>query len=173
MRVDRTIEPGRYALHPDGGWQIFTDRAELDFKPVAVVTVKPRDSVALDPMAELAAFGETVGAPAPIAKPPFKLGITNAPGSAKRRPIELRRPVPVTAERAREIAAQARRDVVEPRRTATPGDVFRAIADEFGILPAVGASTSCARFKPLMARDDDADAARAYERAIEERQGRE
>lgn len=216
MRVDRTIEPGRYALHPDGGWHLFTDRAELDFKPVAVMRVKERPPVASDPMPEPApvAVSEPTKRMEATLGAPFKLGISRAPGSAASPPapaafVTVARPegghvgFVTNAESADAIAAvaasvrtkvPAKRAIgkspaarplaaaralpspprmAEATRTATPGDVFRAIADEFGILPAVGASVSTARFKPLVTRDDDADAARAYERAIEERQGRE
>ena len=51
--------PGRYAQDASGVWHLFTDKAALSFKPVAIVTVK-----------------------APAEKPPFKLGISRAPGSA-------------------------------------------------------------------------------------------
>lgn len=170
------VEPGRYAQRPDGTWQKFTDKAELGFVPLACVTVKApkpieRDEPIVAPVGVTAepAPGLARAVVGPISgemkSSPFKLGITNAPGSARRRPIETRRPVPVTPERAKEIAAQA-------RRPATPADVFRAVADEFGLLPAMGQSRSRARFKTLVKRDEDAEAAAAYERAIEERQGR-
>lgn len=59
-----------------------------------------------------------------------------------------------------------------PNRIATPADVFRAVADQFGILPATGNNRSCARFKPLVRRDEEAEAARAFERGVEERQAK-
>ncbi len=148
---ERAVEPGRYALHPDGTWRRFTERAELDFKPTACVTVKAP---------KVAPAPETAPEPAPLTvaparakreAKPFKLKVGRAPGSA----------------RAARIVPPA--DPVFDTRTASPADVFRAVADQFGILPAMGQSRSCARFKPLVQRDEDGEAAEAYARAVEDR----
>lgn len=152
---ERAIEPGRYALHPDGTWRRFTDRAELDFKPTACVTVKAPKPIAEEAAAPLPApvpAPVVAVAPRPQRKPkPFKLGVSRAPGSA----------------RAARIVPPA--DPVPDTRTANPADVFRAVADQFGILPAMGQSRSCARFKPLVRRDEEGEAADAYARAVEDR----
>lgn len=170
--------PGRYAQHPDGTWVPFKDKAALLFKPVAVVTVK-----------------------APVEKPVFKPGISRAPGSAANPAPDPSRAAIITvakpggghvgmvtggteaaidamARSVRVKAAQSRRSPAAPdagaqaKRTAAPADVFRAIADEFGILPAVGAHKSTARFKPMARRNEDDDAASAYARAVQEGTGK-
>lgn len=175
---ERAVEPGRYAQHPDGSWHPFTDKAELDFKPVVVVTVKApiaRDepiAVNVDVAAaeqtsvtvETRAAGKTVQ----------KIELKREP---KAHPFDL-----AFAKHDRVVAAgraaQSRRSPIDPHltaqvnRTATPADVFRAVADQFGILPATGNHRSCARFKPLVRRDEEAEAALAFERGVEERQAR-
>lgn len=184
--------PGRYAQDASGAWHLFTDKAALSFKPVAIVTVKAPPEQVSEPTKRMAA---TLGAP-------FKLGISRAPGSAARpapdpapeQIITIAKPggghvgivvgdtgaaVEALARSARIKAAQPRRRPVVSdlealdRRTATPGDVFRAIADEFGILPAMGAHRSTARFKPMARRNEDDEAADAYARAVQEGTGQE
>lgn len=159
MRVDAKVTPGRYALDGDGTWHLFTDRAALAFKPVAVVTVKAPEPpiIAVD-----------MG---------VKPAVVAVPARKARRAAATPKPVPAAfqpafAKHDRMIVAKRAADGGSTR-TATPGDVFRAIGEQFGILPAMGARVSAARFKPMGKRDADADAARDYERSVRDRQSRD
>lgn len=196
---ERAVEPGRYAQRPDGSWQIFTDKAELGFVPVACVTVKRREfpverdapimlapDVAIDPAPLVERAVVTVqradgghfdfmGQPEAIEAATAVAKAARAKVKAEPRAQQSKAAPPAWrtafAKHDRMIAAK-RAAEPEAMRTATPGDVFRAVADQFGILPAVGARVSTARFKPFVHRDEDASASAAYERAIEEAQAK-
>lgn len=171
--------PGRYAQDADGAWHLFTDKAALGFKPVAVVTVKVPPVVEPDPVPAPAptaivtiqrpegghvglVIGDGMGAA--VEAVVASVRTKPAPRIAKRRVLPDRR-------QSRANAEQAYRDLGDTTRTATPGDVFRAIGEQFGILPAIGAQVSTARFKPLIKRNEDEDAARAYAGAVEDKTG--
>lgn len=166
-------EPGRYAQDADG--------VELGFKPVAVVKVK----------ASKAAAVEAAPDPVPEAEQPIiigvDLGVEPASIVAVRREgagnaaVFIGDPKPVPARELKRMAPKPpARPVPAPSpaplpatRTATPGDVIRAIGEQFGILAATGAHVSTARFKPIVRRSEDEDAARAYAGAVEKQTGRE
>lgn len=170
-------EPGRYAQDGDGAWHPMVDGVELGFKPVAVVKVK----------APKAAPVEAAPDPVPAAEQPIiigvDLGVEPASIVAVRREggghaaVFIGDPQPVPARELKRMAPRPpARPVPAPSpatRTATPGDVIRAIGEQFGILAATGAHVSTARFKPLVRRNEDEDAARAYAGAVEKQTGRE
>lgn len=100
-------------------------------------------------------------------QPPFKPAAMVTVRAAKAIPA----PFAAAFEKHDRMIAAKRAAEAEALRTATPGDVLRAIGEEFGILPAMGISR--ARFKSMLQSNEDEEAARAYARAIANKMGRE
>jgi hypothetical protein len=181
----------RYAQDVDGAWHPMVDGVDPGFKPVAVVTVKakavsadpapdpvpagaPPVIIAMDPGAEAAAI-VAVRREGPGHAMVFVGGEAQPiPARKVKRSAPAPKPVPpafrpAMAKHDRMIAAK--RAGEEMKHTATPGDVIRAIGEQFGILAATGANVSSARFKPMARRNEDEDAARAYAGAVEKNTG--
>lgn len=186
---ERAIEPGRYAQLPDGSWVPFAEGDWLPEKPIAVITVKAVKPVAVDeqvrvtvdvaapPMAILPDSLDESGnlRPKVIELPVDTRGRAEVPAShpiAKKLQRDIERKAAARTKPVAHLGPSADMAVGDAKRTATPVDVFRAVADQFGILPATGNARSCARFKPLVRRDEEAEAARGFERGVEERQAK-
>ena len=174
----RVMEPGRYAQHPDGSWHMFTDKAALGFVPVACVKVWPRNPpLACVPDAApapettetpAAARNSAVNAPA-VAAPEKRHREVKAPRSLQYASPRAAPPKCTIIDNGDEGGASRGAAISEPtsRMAKTLGAPFK-----LGISTAPGSARSMARFKPMGLRDPDAEAAAAYDRAIQDGQAK-
>lgn len=145
MRPERTLTPGRYAL--DGNGRLYSIRGPWRRNAVAVVILRPRETVEVLAPARLEYARPDMSGP--------KCGLVDEADTQERSVVA-----------GESIAVNA------PATPATKPLPPRAVVVD-ALTDRGAARPSSARFKPFVQFDPDEAAARAYERAIEERQGRD